>query len=109
MASVRVAWTPIRDRRTARWSLSRIQTINLDDIPTDKVYLYAKVLVEDTEDGEEIEYNIVPPEEVDVDNDIISVKSPIGAGLLGKAVGDTAEISVPAGTLKYKILKIWRD
>jgi len=89
--------------------LSRVQTINVDDIPTDKVYLYAKVLVQDLDDDEEIEFNIVPPEETDVDNDIISIKSPIGVGLLGKAVGDKAEIEVPAGTLKYKILKIWRD
>lgn len=89
--------------------LSRVQTINVDDIPTNKVYLFAQVLVQDTDDGEEIEYTIAPPEETDVDNDIISVKSPIGAGLLGKGVGDVAEIEVPAGTLKYKILKIWRD
>jgi transcription elongation factor GreA len=89
--------------------LSRVQVINVDDIPTDKVYLYAKVLVQDVNDDEEIEFNIVPPEETDVDNDVISIKSPIGVGLLGKGVGETAEIEVPAGTLKYKILKIWRD
>ena len=49
-----------------------------------------------------------PPEEVDVDNDIISIKSPIGAALLGKSVGDVVEVKVPVGIIKYEILKISR-
>ncbi|MBD3404237.1 transcription elongation factor GreA [candidate division GN15 bacterium] len=89
--------------------LSRAHTIDTDQIPDDKVYLYARVLVRDEKDGEEIEYTIAPPDEVDIDNDIISVKSPIGQGLLGKAVGETAEIQVPAGLLKYTVVKISRD
>ncbi|RKX26099.1 MAG: transcription elongation factor GreA [Candidatus Zixiibacteriota bacterium] len=89
--------------------LSRVQTVDAEDIPTDKVYLFANVLVKDLDRGEEIKYSIVPPDESDIDNDIISVKSPIGAGLLGKAAGETAEIQVPAGLLRYKILKITRD
>jgi len=89
--------------------LSRVRTIDTDKIPADKVYLFAKVLVKDIRDAEEIEYTVVPPEEVDVDNDIISVKSPIGAALLGKSQGDVVEISVPAGRIRYEILKISRD
>jgi len=89
--------------------LSRVQTIDTDAIPTDKVYLYAKVLVKDLSDGEEIEYTIVPASEADVEHDIISVQSPIAAGLLGKGVGETAEIAVPEGTIKYEVLKISRD
>ncbi len=91
------------------YKLSRVQTIDTDQIPDDKVYLFAKVLVKDLRDGEEIEYTIVPPDETDVDNDIISVKSPIGAAMLGKAVGDVVEINVPAGVIKYEILKITRE
>ena len=67
------------------------------------------VLVKDLKDGEEIEFTVVPPDEADVDNDIISVKSPIGQALLGKAEGETVEFTVPAGTLKYEIVKISRD
>lgn len=89
--------------------LSRVHTIDPDEIPSDKVYLYAKVCVEDERDGERIEFTIVPPSEADVDNDIISVESPIGKGLLGKAEGEVAEIAVPAGILKYKVLKISRE
>ena len=89
--------------------VTRIRSIDTDKIPDDKVYLFAKVLVKDLKDGEEILYTIVPPEEVDFDKDMISIKAPIGAGLLGKAVGETAEIKVPAGVIKYKVLKITRD
>lgn len=89
--------------------LSRVRTVDADQIPSDKVYLFARVLVKDLEDGEEIEYTIAPADEADVDNDIISVKSPIGAGLLGKAVGETAEIKIPVGVLRYEVLKISRD
>lgn len=89
--------------------MSRIISVDMDAIPTDKVYLFAKVRIKDHRDGEEVVYTIAPPEETDIDNDVISVKSPIGAGLLGKAVGDIVEIKVPAGTLKYEILEIFRD
>ena len=89
--------------------MSRIFSVDTDAIPTDKVYLFAKVKVKDHRNGEELIFTIAPPEETDVDNDVISVKSPIGAGLLGKAVGDVVEITVPAGTLKYEILNISRD
>ena len=89
--------------------MSRVQTVEADQIPTDKAYLFAKVTVRDLDHGEEIVYTLSPPEEADVDNDIISVKSPIGAGLLGKAVGDIAEIEIPVGKLRYEILSITRD
>ena len=89
--------------------MSRIRSVDTDKIPSDKVFLFAKVLVRDVRDGEEIEYTIVPADEVDVDNDKISVKSPIGAGLMGKSVGEKAEIIVPAGKIVYEILKISRD
>jgi transcription elongation factor GreA len=89
--------------------LSRVRTIDIDQIPSDKVYLFAKVRVKDLSDGEEIEYTVVPPDEADVDNDIISVKSPIGQALLGHAEGDVVEFAVPAGQVRYEILRISRD
>ncbi|NOY87880.1 MAG: transcription elongation factor GreA [FCB group bacterium] len=89
--------------------LSRVREIDTENIPDDKVYLFAKVLVKDLDDEEEILYTVAPPDEVDVDNDIISVKSPIGAALLGKEVGDTVEVEIPAGKIKFEILKISRE
>ncbi len=89
--------------------LSRVRTVDTDQIPTDRVYLFARVRVKDLDRGEEIVYTLSPPEEADADNDIISVKSPIGAGLLGKAVGEVAEIEIPVGFIRYEVLEIRRD
>ena len=89
--------------------LSRVRSIDTDNLPTDKAYLFAKVLVKDLDDDEEIEYTLAPPDETDVDNDVISIKSPIGKALLGKAVGETVEIQVPRGMIKYEIVKISRE
>jgi len=86
-----------------------VRTVETGQIATDKAYIFAKVRVKDLDRGEEIVYTLSPPEESDVDNDIISVKSPIGAGLLGKGVGDVAEIQVPIGLLRYQIIEITRD
>jgi len=89
--------------------LSRVVSVDIDKIPSDKVYLFARVTVKDMADDEEIIYTIAPPDETDVDNDVISVKSPIGAALLGKSVGDKVEITIPAGKIKYEIMSIDRD
>ncbi len=89
--------------------LSRVQSVDTDSIPDDKAYLYAKVTVKDHRNGEKILYTLVSADEADVDLDMISVKSPVGAALLGKAVGQIIEISVPAGTLMYEIIKISRE
>lgn len=89
--------------------LTRVHSIDADQIPTDKAYLFAKVRVKDKKSGAEIVFTLSPPEEADVDNDIISVKSPIGAALLGKSVGDVVQIKVPVGILEYEILEISRD
>lgn len=91
------------------FKLARVEIVDTDAIPSDKVYLYAKVLVKDMKDGEEIEYTITPAEEADLDNDIISVNSPVAKAMLGKAVGDKVDIKVPVGTITYEILKISRD
>ena len=89
--------------------LSRVRSVDIDKIPNDKVYLFSRVLVKDLRNGEEINFMIAPPDESDVDNDVISVKSPIGSSLLGKGVGDVVQIQVPAGTLNYEILRLSRD
>lgn len=91
------------------FKLAQVEIVDTDAIPSDKVYLYAKVLVKDLKDGEEIEYAIVPAAEADLDKDIISVNSPVAKAMLGKAVGDKVDIKVPIGTISYEILKISRD
>lgn len=88
--------------------LMRAKTIDQAEVDSDKAYLFSYVLVKDTRDGEEIRYQLVSPEEADIDEDRISVKSPIGQGLLGKAKGERVTIKVPAGELTYDIIDIER-
>jgi transcription elongation factor GreA len=57
---------------------------------------------------EELEYTLVSELESDYNLGKISVTSPVGQGLLGHKEGETVEIKIPAGTLKYKVLKISR-
>lgn len=88
--------------------LSRAQIINDKDIPKDKAYVGAKVLLKDLNSGEELEYTLLSELEADFSQGKISISSPVGKGLLGHKKNDTVEIETPAGTLKYKILKISR-
>jgi len=88
--------------------LSNVHIIEDMDIPADKVYIGAIVTLKDLDNGEEIQYSLVSPEEADYENNKISMMSPIGKGLMGKAADEEVEIQAPAGTLNYKILKIAR-
>lgn len=89
-------------------TLSRVRLLENENIPDDKVYIGATVLMEDLGKGGELTYTLVSPEEADFEEGKISTVSPIGKGLLGKEEGVEVEITVPAGTLHYKILKITR-
>ncbi len=88
--------------------LTRVQILDGSDIDSSKAYLFSKVRVRDTRTGEEVVYTLVSAEEADVDNNKISIKSPIGRGLLGKSAGETVQIEVPAGQIEYEILSISR-
>ncbi len=89
-------------------TLTRVQVLDDKDIDTSKAYLLSTVRVRDLEDGEELEYTLVSAEEADVDQNRISIQSPIGKGLLGKAVGDKVEIKVPVGVIEYEIVDVSR-
>jgi transcription elongation factor GreA len=82
----------------------------MDDIamPEGKALLGTKVIIRDMKTKEEIEYKLVSELEADFAEDKISVSSPVGRGLLGHEEGDKVEIKVPAGILKYEILKVER-
>jgi transcription elongation factor GreA len=89
-------------------TLSKAKLIEAKDLPNDKVYILSRVKLRDLKTDGEFEYLLVSPEEADFDRNKISVTSPIGKSLLGKIKGETVEIKVPAGMLKYKILDIQR-
>jgi transcription elongation factor GreA len=82
-----------------------IEDRNIDD---DKVYIGARVELEDMVKGGEIYYILVDEYEADFSLRKISTVSPIGKSLLGKAVGETVEVTVPRGILLYRIKNITR-
>lgn len=88
--------------------LKNVRIIDDDDPIGDVVAVGCHVKVED-EDGEIEEYDIVGSTEIDILNGKISDESPVGAALVGKKVGDTADVSLPNGsTIRYKVLQITR-
>jgi transcription elongation factor GreA len=88
--------------------LSRVKIIAAHDLPDDKIYILHNVKIRDLKTNEEFIYKLVSPEESDLEQDKISVTSPMGKLLLGKKINDTIELDVPAGRLKYKILDIYK-
>jgi transcription elongation factor GreA len=80
-----------------------------EDIPSDKVYILATVDLQNIKTKEKITYTLVPDNEADWETGKISVNTPIGKGLLGKSVGETAVIKVPNGEQHLKVLKIYRN
>jgi transcription elongation factor GreA len=86
--------------------LSLASIVERSSMPTDTVAFGAKVKVLDLTHDDEEEYELVGPGEDDPFNNKILTTSPIGQGLLGKKVGETAEIQAPKGTMKFKILAI---
>jgi transcription elongation factor GreA len=73
-----------------------------------KVYIMTKVKIKNLKNGSIMCYTIVPESEADLKSGKISVNSPIAKGLLGKIVGDKAEIKVPAGIIEFEIVEIDR-
>lgn len=88
--------------------LAHAQIIDDENIPKDEVLIGATVRLKDLDTGEELEYTIVSEDEADYSQGKISLSSPVGSGLLNHKKGHAVEIHVPAGVLKYKILKITR-
>lgn len=87
-------------------SISNARVIDESDINTDKVSILSKVKILNLSFNKEFQYTIVSEEESDLQAGKISVQSPIGKGLLGKKKGQSVNIDVPSGKLKFKILDI---
>ena len=89
-------------------TLAGARIIDESQLDTSKVLVLSKVKIKNEANGMEMDYMIVADGEADLASGKLSVNSPIGKGLLGKSVGDTAEISVPNGKIRFKILEISR-
>ncbi len=83
--------------------------IDESQLDLSKALVLSNVKIKNQANGMEMKYTLVAESEADLKAGKISVTSPIGKGLLGKSVGDVAEITVPNGILKFEILEISRD
>ena len=88
--------------------LSKARILDESQIDTSKVLIMSKVTIKNSANGAKMTYTIVPESEADLKAKKISISSPIAKGLLGKEVGDTAEIQVPNGLMKFEIVDISR-
>ena len=80
--------------------------IDENDVNTDEVQILTKVRVQNTKTGQEKVYQLVTEGEANILEGKIATTTPIAKGLMGKKVGDTAEVIVPAGKMEFKILEI---
>jgi transcription elongation factor GreA len=86
--------------------LANARIIDAETIDTSKVSVLTKVTVTNLNTKKQVTYHLVSEKEADLKSGKISVTSPIGKGLLGKKVGDTAEVTAPAGIIKFKVENI---
>jgi transcription elongation factor GreA len=82
--------------------------IDESKLDTSKVLILSNVTIRNLQNNATMSYKIVPESEADIKSRKLSVNSPIAKGLLGKRIGDVAEIRVPAGLISFEIVEITR-
>ncbi|QNJ97248.1 Transcription elongation factor GreA [Constantimarinum furrinae] len=90
-------------------TVANARLIDESQLDMSKVLVHSNVKIKNTANGMEMKYKLVAQSEADLKSGKISVDSPIGKGLLGKEVGEIAEIEVPNGKIFFEILEISRD
>ena len=90
-------------------TLSNARLIDESQLDTSKVLVHSRVEVKNKSNGAKMKYKLVAQSEADLKTGKISVDCPIGKGLLGKKHGETAQITVPNGTIELEIISISRD
>ena len=89
-------------------TLSNARVIDESQLDNSKVLVLSKVKIKNQLNGMEMNYTLVADGEADLASGKISVNSPIGKGLLGKSVGEVAQINVPSGVINFEIIEISR-
>ncbi len=87
-----------------RKRLSELQLINMDKIPTDRAGFGSKLTV--IENGQQMVYELVMPEDADPDKGLISVASPVGRAFVGREAGDEVTAPTPSGVRAFEIVKL---
>ncbi|MBC8154456.1 MAG: transcription elongation factor GreA [Bacteroidetes bacterium] len=88
--------------------VSNARLLDESSVDTSQVSVLSTVKIKNKKNGMIVTYTLVSEEVADLKQNKISVSSPIGKGLLGKKVGDTAEIKVPAGSIEFEVIEIGR-
>ena len=86
--------------------VANARILDAEDVDTSKVSIMTKVALTNLKTMKQLTYQIVSEKEADLKVGKISITSPIGQGLLGKTIGEVAEVQVPAGVVKFKIENI---
>ena len=89
-------------------TLANARLVDDSKIDNTKVYILSTVKIRNTKNNAEVTYTLVAENEANLAEKKISIDSPIGKGLLGKSVGDIAEVRVPAGIIPFEVLEISR-
>ena len=89
-------------------TLSNARLIDESQLDLSKVLVLSKVTIKNLNNQMQLKYTLVAESEADLKSGKISVNSPIGKGLLGKKIGEIAEVIVPNGTIKFEIISIER-
>ncbi len=86
--------------------LAQVRLLDASQVDASKVSLLTTVRIKNLKNNKELKYTIVPESESDIKNKKISSSSPVGEGLLGKKVGEKAEVHTPRGVIEFEVLEI---
>ena len=86
--------------------LANIDIIETEKLPKDRAVFGSKVVLENIETGEDVSYQLVGPDESDIENGRISVSSPLGKAIIGRKPGDELSLQVPGGRRTYELVEI---
>ena len=88
------------------YKIASADIITADNLPRDRAVFGTKVLLENIDTGEEVQYQLVGPDESDINKGRISISSPLGKAILGKKPGDELTLEVPGGKRIYEFVEI---
>jgi transcription elongation factor GreA len=86
--------------------LSRAEVIDINGLSGSRIMFGAKVKLVDEETEEETSYQIVGPEEADIQAGLLSIQSPLAQAILGKEAGDSVEVTTPRGVRYFEVIEV---
>jgi transcription elongation factor GreA len=88
------------------YKLNNADIIDPDKLPKDRAVFASRVLLENVDTGEDVEYQLVGPEESDINQGRISIASPLGKAIVGRKPGDEITLNAPGGKRIYELIQI---